>query len=96
MTNAILLPAALAVVLLASAPVAADEGPQDAHGETEGFFHELAVPFGILTLALLLATAAAGLFMRKKPLILRRWHKRFAIPAVISALCHAVLVALSH
>ena len=54
MTNAILLPAALAVVLLASAPAAAGEGPQDAHGETEGFFHELAVPLGILTLALLL------------------------------------------
>ncbi|NOZ22261.1 MAG: YHS domain-containing protein [Planctomycetes bacterium] len=53
-------------------------------------------PFGIATLTLLALTACAGLFRRKNPKLLLKWHKRLAFATVALALCHALLVLLFH
>ena len=62
----------------------------------ENLFLILVKPFGITTLTLLIATACAGFFMRKKPKVLFKWHKRMAYTTVIVALSHAVLVFITH
>lgn len=56
----------------------------------------LVKPFGATTLTLLILTACTGYFMRKKPKVLHKWHKRLAYTTVAVALSHAVLVLLTH
>ena len=56
----------------------------------------LVKPFGIATLTLLIATACVGYFMRRKPKVLFKWHKRLAYTTVVMAGSHAVLVFLTH
>ena len=53
-------------------------------------------PMGIITLLLLVLTAGGRLFPKKVPKSLDRWHKRFGITTVISALVHATLVLIAH
>jgi len=67
------------------------------HGEEgESFLMSLVEPFGATTLTLLLCTACSGYFMRKKPKVLFKWHRRLAYTTVVVALCHATLVFLTH
>ena len=56
----------------------------------------LVEPMGITTLSLLVVTACFGFFRKKSPRILLAWHKRLAVLTIISAVCHATLVFLSH
>jgi len=51
-------------------------------------------PIGIVTLSLLVSTACAGFFMRRRPKFLLRWHRRLAIATLISGLSHTTLVFL--
>jgi len=51
---------------------------------------------GIITLSLLVLTAAGRLFRKKVPKFLLRWHKRLGIITLISALVHATLVLIAH
>ena len=53
-------------------------------------------PMGIVTLSLLVLTAAGRLFRKKVPKFLVRWHKRIGIITLISALVHATLVLIAH
>jgi YHS domain-containing protein len=53
-------------------------------------------PMGIITLSLLVLTAAGRLFRKKVPKFLVRWHKRLGIITLISALVHATLVLIAH
>jgi len=53
-------------------------------------------PMGIITLSLLVLTAAVRLFHKKVPKILVRQHKYLGIITVISALVHATLVLIAH
>ena len=72
---------------------------QTGHSEGESYENLLprfVEPFGIATLTLLLTTACAGYFMRKKPKVLNKWHRRLAYTTVTVALCHATLVFLTH
>ncbi len=50
---------------------------------------------GFLTIALLLATAALGLLMRRGRATFK-WHRRVAIATVVSALVHGTLAALAY
>ncbi|NQT84747.1 hypothetical protein HQ563_17145 [bacterium] len=69
-----------------------------AHGNEahEFAWSSLIVPLGITTFALVILTGCAGLFMRKKPKLLFKWHKRLAIITIVAAVCHAALVLLFH
>jgi len=51
-------------------------------------------PMGIVTLSLLVSTACAGFFMRRKRELLFRWHKRLAVATLIAGGIHATLVFL--
>ena len=53
-------------------------------------------PMGIITLSLLVLTAAGRLFRKKVPKFLVRWHKRLGIITLVSALIHATLVLIAH
>ncbi|MBW8036016.1 MAG: YHS domain-containing protein [Planctomycetes bacterium] len=53
-------------------------------------------PMGIITLLLLVSTAAGRLFREKVPKFLVRQHKLLGIITVISALVHATLVLIAH
>lgn len=63
------------------------------HGLTLG---KLIKPMGITTLSLLVLTGFTGLFRRKLPGSLVKWHKRFGIITLISALIHMTLVLIAH
>jgi hypothetical protein len=52
-------------------------------------------PMGVLTLALIAATVALGVFRRLKPRRMLRWHKILGVAALISGAAHASLVLLS-
>lgn len=56
----------------------------------------LVEPFGVATLSLLFVTFCLGFFMKKKPKVLHKWHKRLAYVTVLVAGCHATLVMLAH
>jgi len=76
-------------------------GGEDSHADAGGHAGGIALgwlvkPLGIATLVLLLLTASAGLFRRKNPGLLLKWHKRLALATVLAALCHATLVLLFH
>ena len=53
-------------------------------------------PMGIITLSLLVLTAAGRLFRKKVPKPLVRWHKRLGIITLVSAFIHAILVLIAH
>ncbi len=53
-------------------------------------------PMGITTISLLVLTVLVGLFRRKNPKTLLKWHKRFGITTLISAIIHATLVLVAH
>jgi hypothetical protein len=57
-------------------------------------WYRLIVPFGIVTLSLLVLTFLAGWFMRLNRKLLFKWHRRLAIATLIAALCHLLLVIL--
>ena len=76
--------------------VVTDEGHD--HGAhafelTPGAFVE---PMGITTLSLLVLTVVVGLFRRRQPKLLLKWHKRLGIITLVSALIHAALVLIAH
>ena len=52
--------------------------------------------FGLTTLSLLIVTFCFGLFMKKNPKVLHKWHKRLAYVTIIVALSHATLVLIAH
>ena len=52
--------------------------------------------FGLTTLSLLIVTFCFGLFMKKNPKVLHKWHKRLAHVTMIVALSHATLVPIAH
>jgi hypothetical protein len=60
---------------------------------TPGAFVE---PMGITTLSLLVLTVVVGLFRRRQPKLLLKWHKRLGIITLVSALIHAALVLIAH
>jgi YHS domain-containing protein len=53
-------------------------------------------PMGIITLSLLVLTVIVGLFRRRLPKLLLKWHKCLGIITLISALIHAALVIMAH
>ncbi len=53
-------------------------------------------PMGIITLSLLVLTAAGRLFRKKVPKFLIRRHKHLGIITLVSALIHATLVLIAH
>ncbi len=53
-------------------------------------------PMGIITLSLLVLTAAGRLFRKKVPKFLLRWHERLGIITLVSAFIHVVLVLIAH
>ena len=53
-------------------------------------------PMGITTLSLLVLTGLTGLFRRKLPRSLLKWHKRFGIITLVSASIHVILVLIAH
>ena len=53
-------------------------------------------PMGIITLSLLVLTAAGRLFRKKVPKFLAKWHKRLGIITLVSALTHATLVLIAY
>ena len=77
------------------APAEPASAGHDDHEEDE-LGGELIEVMGVTTLTLLIATACAGLFVRKNPRVLLRWHKRLALVTVLSAACHVALVVLFH
>lgn len=60
------------------------------------FAGRLIKPLGITTLSLLVFTGVTGIFRRKLPRELVRWHKRFGIITLVFALLHAALVVIFH
>jgi len=52
---------------------------------------EVIETLGIVTISLVILTAAAGLFMRKKPKLLVKWHKRLAVLTILAALLHGAM-----
>jgi len=79
-----------------------DRLPQFAAAQAGGAepsgFHpgELVEAFGLTTLSLLIVTFCFGFFMKRKPKVLHRWHRRLAYVTIVVALCHATLVMLTH
>ena len=57
---------------------------------------KLIKPMGVITLFLLVLTAAGRLFRKKVPKPLVKWHKRLGIITLISAFIHAILVLIAH
>ena len=53
-------------------------------------------PMGVLTLTLLMVTVLLGVFRRKMPKRLLKWHKRCGITTLVVALLHALLVLIAH
>jgi len=53
-------------------------------------------PMGIATLSLVAITVCLGLFRRKNPKLLLKWHKRLGPTALLVGAIHAVLVMLAH
>lgn len=53
-------------------------------------------PLGITTLSLLIFTGITGIFRRKLPRPLIKWHKPFGIITLVFALLHATLVVIFH
>ena len=53
-------------------------------------------PMGIATLSLVAITVCLGLFRRKNPKLLLKWHKRLGPTALLAGAIHAVLVMLAH
>ena len=68
-------------------------GPHHEHRLELG---RLIKPMGIITLSLLVLTAAGRLFRKKVPKPLVRWHKRLGIITLVSAFIHAILVLIAH
>jgi len=69
----------------------------DQHNGGYGFsLIRLVKPMGITTLSLLVLTFLAGVFRRKAPKLLFKWHKRLGVTTVVFAIVHAVLVIVSH
>jgi hypothetical protein len=67
------------------------------HHSSEGLsLAQLIKPMGIITLSLLVLTAAGRLFRKKVPKFLTRWHKYLGITTLISAFIHAILVLIAH
>ena len=56
--------------------------------------HEMIEVLGISTLSLLVATALAGLLMKRNRKVLFRVHKILAVLTIISGVSHASLVLL--
>ncbi len=69
---------------------------QAGHNSVRQTLSQLVKPAGITTLSLLIITVSAGLLRRKKPKLLLKWHKRFGIITLVSAIVHAVLVLIFH
>jgi len=61
-------------------------------------FHvgQLVEPFGVATLSLLSITFCLGYFMKKKPKLFLKWHRRLAYVTIVVAFCHATLVLIAH
>ncbi len=74
------------------------EGIEDnhQHQSSELMPAKLIKPMGIITLSLLTLTVMAGLFRRKRPKLLLKWHKRLGITAMVSAIIHLILVLIAH
>ena len=53
-------------------------------------------PAGMLTLGLLLATAALGIFRKQIPRRLNLWHRRLGLAAVVMGLLHAIFLFMVH
>lgn len=70
------------------------ESSSHAHGGVN--LGRFIVPMGIVTLTLLITTVAAGLFRRRRPSFLLKWHKRLGIATLICALIHFSLVLIAH
>ncbi len=79
------------VVLVLGVPAAAGGPPHEEH-ERLGRFVE---PAGIVTLALLILTAAASRFIRRKRKPMLTIHKLLGVLSLVSALSHAGLVMLA-
>jgi hypothetical protein len=62
----------------------------------EGFPASFIVPLGIATLVLLATTLTVGLTIKRKRRVLLPVHKTLAFVTLGSALCHGLLVLLSH
>jgi hypothetical protein len=62
----------------------------------EAFPASFIKPLGITTFALLATTLTVGLRIRKKRRVLLPVHKTLAFITLASALCHGLLVLLSH
>lgn len=58
--------------------------------------YKLIKPVGILTLLSLVTTVLMGVFRRKSPKLLFKWHKRMAITTLVLALVHVVLIVIGH
>ena len=58
--------------------------------------YKLIKPVGILTLLSLVTTVLVGVFRRKSPKLLFKWHKRMAITTLVLALVHVVLIVIAH
>jgi hypothetical protein len=87
---------ALALVIAALGPWIMPLAALAQEGEDHFAAWQLIEPLGVTTLSLLLVTAAMGLFMRRKPALLHKWHKRIAFATVAAAVTHAALVFLFH
>ncbi len=86
------LPAAGLILLIATAAMA-----QEAHAHEEHFsLRGLIQPLGAATLTLIIVTVALGVFRRANPKGMLRWHKITGILALISGVCHALLVLFAH
>jgi hypothetical protein len=53
-------------------------------------------PMGIAAISLLILTGLMGIFRRRKPKLLLKWHKRLGITTLIVAIIHALLVLFTH
>lgn len=69
----------------------------DQHNNGSGFaLVRLTKPMGVATLSLLILTLLAGVFRRKAPKLLFKWHKRLGVTTVVFAITHAILVVTTH
>lgn len=68
------------------------EEARDARSTHEFSAARLIKPLGVLAATLLVATACAGFFMRKRPRLLRKLHKVLAVATLGAVLVHAILV----
>lgn len=83
------------VVILCWGPASPSAHAQEQDDEHATFnVHEMIEVLGISTLSLLVATALAGLLMKRNRKVLFRVHKILAVLTIISAVSHASLVLL--